>query len=98
MPRLVIIGTALLLAATLAACDVFAPRTRENTATAEARTEDVFDQMLKTGNRKLLIARNGRLEGVISLSDLMTFLSIRSGLGLGPDDTRTGSHKTVAHV
>lgn len=64
--------------------DIFIAADKLNTISSSAQTEDVFDKMVKTGNRKLMIVDGDRLEGVISLSDLMAFLSIRSGLGLSP--------------
>ena len=78
--------------------DIYAAANEGNTTRAEARTEDVFDKMARTGNRKLLIVDKGQLEGVISLSDLLTFLSIRSGLGLAPDDKKHGLKHNTVHV
>lgn len=64
--------------------DIFVASDAANTIHADMHTEDVFDLMTGTGNRKLLISDKGKLEGVISLADLLTFLSIRSSLGLKP--------------
>lgn len=55
-----------------------------NTVDPDTPTEDLFRRMAGQGQRKWLVARNGRLEGVISLSDLLSYLAIKQGLGL-PD-------------
>ena len=78
--------------------DIFIAVDDDITTRAEARTEDVFDQMANTGNRKLMIVNNDHLEGVIALSDLLTFLSIRSGLGLVSNTKGRFKEHSVAHV
>ncbi|MEO0909249.1 MAG: site-2 protease family protein [Pseudomonadota bacterium] len=78
--------------------DIFIALDDDIVTRAETRTEDVFDQMVSTGNRKLMIVNNDRLEGVIALSDLLTFLSIRSGLGLVRDTKDRFKEQSVAHV
>lgn len=78
--------------------DIFTAADSTNTVSANEKTEDVFDKMAKTGNRKLLIASNHRLEGVISLADLMHFLSVRSGLGLPPGRSAPAKNKHSLHA
>jgi len=53
-----------------------------NTVSPDLPTDALFERMATNGQRKWLVAQNGRLEGVISLSDLMSYLAIMQGLGL----------------
>ena len=62
--------------------DIYIPISSDNSSRAEVPIQDVFDKMVKTGNRKILIVKNNMLEGVISLADMMTYLSIRQKLGI----------------
>jgi Zn-dependent protease/predicted transcriptional regulator len=62
--------------------DVVVASDETNTVVPDTPTEEVFATMLKSGQRKLLVAEQGRLVGLLALSDLTTYLSIRSGLGL----------------
>ena len=48
--------------------------------------EEVFTKMLRDGQRKLLVASDGVLLGVISLADLTSYLAIREGLGIPAGD------------
>lgn len=78
--------------------DIYIPLSSENSSRAEAPIQDVFDKMVKTGNRKILISKNGMLEGVLSLADLMTYLSIRQGLGIYSNIHSISPSKTTTHV
>ena len=62
--------------------DIFVASDDSNTVSPDTSTEDVFAKMLKNGQRKLLVAQDGKLVGMLALSDLMNFLSLQSGLGL----------------
>ncbi len=64
--------------------DILAPSDDTNTVAMDMPTDALFEKMAKNGQRKWLVARDGRLEGVISLSDLLSYLAIRQGLGVGP--------------
>ncbi len=57
--------------------DVMIKCNEDNTVSPNTLTEDVFNKMNKTGQRKFMISENGRLLGVITLSDLMSYLAIR---------------------
>ncbi|MGI9353519.1 MAG: site-2 protease family protein [Rhizobiaceae bacterium] len=78
--------------------DIFVSIDADNTVGIEAKTEDVFDQMVRTGNRKLLVMEHGELSGVISLADLMNFLAIRTSLGLPPASTSTKTGVKTVHA
>lgn len=62
--------------------DIFVAVDDQNTATPDTPTETIFERMSRTGQRKLLVSEKGELLGVISLSDLLSYLAIRQGLGL----------------
>ena len=57
-----------------------------NTVDPDTPTDSLFEKMARNGQRKWLVARNGRLEGVISLSDMMSYLAIMQGLGMPPKE------------
>ena len=65
--------------------DILAPSDSSNTVASNVPTDALFEKMARNGQRKWLVADNGRLEGVISLSDLLSYLAIRQGLGIPPD-------------
>lgn len=62
--------------------DIYISSCDENTVPPDTPTEILFEKMASGGQRKFLIAENSTLLGVISLSDLLTFLAIRQGLGI----------------
>ena len=78
--------------------DIYMPLSSENSSRAEAPIQDVFDKMVKTGNRKILIVKNNMLEGVISLADMMTYLSIRQKLGIFTSSRYQKSANSSAYV
>lgn len=78
--------------------DIYMPLSSENSSRAEAPIQDVFDKMARSGNRKLLIVKNEMLEGVLSLADLMTYLSIRQSLGSYSNIEDIKPLKTSSHA
>lgn len=60
--------------------DIYAPKNAQNTVSSDEIMEDVFKKNSTNGIRKLIIEQDGQLLGVLTLSDLLTFLAIRSGL------------------
>lgn len=56
-----------------------------NTVSAEMPVDQLFEQMARNNQRKMLVGKAGKLEGVISLSDLLSYLAITQGLGF-PDN------------
>lgn len=70
--------------------DIYVASDTGNTFSPDTPMQDIFTQMAKTGNRKILIAREGRLLGVVSFADLMSYLAIRSGLGPTSDTMNVG--------
>ncbi|MBW8636261.1 site-2 protease family protein [Hoeflea sp. WL0058] len=67
--------------ATTRLISIVAPVSDENTVSPDAAMEDLFQRMTQTGRRKMLVVEDNRLVGVISLSDLMSWLAIRQELG-----------------
>jgi len=60
--------------------DVLIPAGPENTVRTDTPMDDVFSKMTQHDQRKLMVAEDGRLLGIVALSDLMTYLAIRNGL------------------
>lgn len=54
----------------------------------DAASEQVLTQMARTGRRKLLVMRQGRLAGVVTLADLLQFVGLARFLG---SDVRKGN-------
>ncbi len=75
--------------------DVYVASSPDNTVITDAPVEDVFSKMVKNDQRKFLVAEDGKLAGIIALSDLMTYLAIQNGLGLQPDHHPLDGHKSV---
>ncbi len=67
--------------------DILVLSDESNTVSPDTATDELFQKMAANGQRKWLVARNGRLEGVISLSDLLSYLAIMQGLGMPPQET-----------
>lgn len=73
--------------------DVFIASDESNTVRPQMQAQDLFELMDDTRRRKFLVAEDGRLLGVISLSDMIGFLALSmqvnavSGVG--------GGHKTL---
>ncbi len=64
--------------------DIYVKINSSNSIAPDMATEDVFKLMASTGQRKLLVTKDARLLGVLTLADLMNYLSIRQGLGIRP--------------
>ncbi|WP_162653377.1 site-2 protease family protein [Lentilitoribacter sp. Alg239-R112] len=63
--------------------DVFEKTSLENTITPLVSMEQLFKKMVEGGRRKMLVEEDGKLLGVVSLADMMTFLAIRNDLHAG---------------
>jgi len=61
--------------------EILVPSNPDNTVPTDMPMEELFEKMARSGQRKMLVGQDGKLEGVISLSDLMSYLAIRQGLG-----------------
>ena len=60
--------------------DVMQPSTPENTVRPDHDALDAWSRMSQSGRSRLLVAENGRLVGLLSLRDLMQFLSLKFDL------------------
>jgi len=63
--------------------DVFVAADSTNTVSPGMPTENLMKQIVETGRRKFLVSRNSQLLGVITLSDLLSYIAILQELG-GP--------------
>lgn len=71
--------------------DIMVPVSDENTVPADMPMDHLFEKMVKSGRRKMMVGSGGTLDGVIALSDLVSYLAIRQGLGLsGKQDRPNG--------
>ncbi len=68
--------------------DILVPAGTDNTVPADMPMDALFEKMARSGRRKMLVGQDGTLDGVISLSDLMSYLAIRQGLGLSGEEGR----------
>jgi signal-transduction protein with cAMP-binding, CBS, and nucleotidyltransferase domain len=57
--------------------DVASPCDRHNSIAPDADAVDAFSRMNRSGNSRMIVARNGDLEGILALKDLMKFLSLK---------------------
>jgi Zn-dependent protease/CBS domain-containing protein len=48
----------------------------ENTVTMSLPSQELMERIVATGRRKFLVADRGRLRGVVSLSDLMSYIAV----------------------
>jgi Zn-dependent protease/predicted transcriptional regulator len=55
----------------------------QNTIDADADALDAFSLMSQTGRSRLLVSENGRLAGILTMKDLMRFLSLKMELEQG---------------
>lgn len=62
--------------------DAMQPSSPDNTVSPDTPAVALLELMGKTGRRKFLVARNGRLEGVVTLSDLMEYIALLQDLGV----------------
>ncbi|MCY6379664.1 site-2 protease family protein [Hoeflea prorocentri] len=54
----------------------------DNTVSVDMPVDELFEKMVRTNRRKMLVGHAGRLDGVISLSDLLAYLAVLQGLGV----------------
>lgn len=66
----------------LTVADICDRLTADNTVSSTTDAHVALTLMGSTGNRKLLVVDQGRLAGLLALSDLAGFLSVRAELGL----------------
>lgn len=72
--------------------DVLTPLAPESTVAPSAEARQALEQMQRTGRGHLFVTEGGRLIGVLTLKDLLQYLSVQSELGTA--DRRAGG--TVA--
>jgi len=60
--------------------DVYISSNAQNTVSPDLDLNDLINKMSKTNQRKMLVADNGVLLGVITLADLMGYVALRSSL------------------
>jgi CBS domain-containing protein len=60
---------------------VMEPCSPDNTVSPDADALDALMQMQRTGNSRLLVVEQGRLAGVLSVRDMLHFLSLKLELG-----------------
>ncbi|WP_439154278.1 site-2 protease family protein [Yoonia sp.] len=63
--------------------DVYVASSAENTVTPDDTAESVLRRLLQTGRRKFLVATGHRLEGVITLADLVGYMDLVQSVGRG---------------
>jgi Zn-dependent protease/CBS domain-containing protein len=76
--------------------DILVLTGENNTVSPDMATDALFERMARSGQRKMLVGEAGKLLGVISLSDLLSYLAIMQGLGL-PADQRPAGQTNVDH-
>lgn len=57
--------------------DVLKPCGEENTIAHDADAMEALSSMNRSGASRLMVVRDGRLEGIVSLKDLMKFISLK---------------------
>lgn len=60
--------------------DVYIPSNARNTVSPDLDLNDLISKMSQTNQRKMLVADHGVLLGVITLADLMEYVTLRSSL------------------
>jgi len=82
--------------------DIATPCGRENTITPDTDAMEALGIMSRTGNSRLMVLENGRLVGMLTLRDLMSFLAMKLDLDNAPKretekaDEGLGSHHRPA--
>lgn len=61
--------------------DVFVAFDDDNMTTPDVSVEDLMRRILKTGRRKYLVVAGHRLAGIITLADILSYLSVSQELG-----------------
>ncbi|WP_413874317.1 site-2 protease family protein [Albidovulum sp.] len=72
--------------------DIFIASDGTNTVPPDLPAESLLRRIAETGRRKFLVAEGQRLLGVITLSDLLSYLAVLQEIGANP---RTFSHRSV---
>jgi Zn-dependent protease/predicted transcriptional regulator len=62
--------------------DIFEPLGPDNSILQDMTADALLDRIARTGRRKFLVADQGRLAGVISLTDLVSCLGVMATLGV----------------
>ncbi|MBC7141740.1 MAG: CBS domain-containing protein, partial [Rhodobacteraceae bacterium] len=63
--------------------DIFIAADSENTVRPDLPADALLQNIAKTGRRKYLVAENGRFLGVITLTDLLSYLAVLQEIGPG---------------
>lgn len=63
--------------------DIFIAADSENTVRPDLPADALLQAIAKTGRRKYLVAENGRFLGVITLTDLLSYLAVLQEIGPG---------------
>jgi signal-transduction protein with cAMP-binding, CBS, and nucleotidyltransferase domain len=71
--------------------EVLAKCSADNTIGVDTDAVKVLGLMRRTGNSRLMVLENGQLAGVVSLKDLLHFLSIKVDL------ENNGKHDNLPH-
>ncbi len=61
--------------------DVLMPASDENTVSPDVDALEALAKMGQSGATRLMVVRDGQLEGILSLSDLMAFFQLKVELG-----------------
>ena len=77
--------------------DILVNSSPENTVSPDMPMDTLFQKMARSGQRKMLVGENGKLEGVISLADLMSYLAISQDLGRPSSGLSGNQHHGVGH-
>lgn len=78
--------------------DILVPVGDENTVSADMPMDALFEKMVRSGRRKMLVGQGGTLDGVIALADLVSYLAIRQGLGLSGERDRPGRQQPTSRL
>ena len=57
--------------------EIVSPCTDENSVRPDTDAMDTLSKMSRSGNSRLLVIEDGELVGIITLKDMMTFLSMK---------------------
>ena len=61
--------------------DILTPASDENTVAPDGDAMDALAKMGQSGATRLMVVRDGHLEGILSLRDLMAFFQLKLELG-----------------
>jgi predicted transcriptional regulator len=57
--------------------EIVSPCTEENSVRPDADAMDALSKMYRSGNSRLMVLESGKLVGIITLKDMMKFLSMK---------------------